>query len=144
MRRLFCAIVIAVLWLDGPIAHAQNVAKVQVTAVISDKVPSFKDQRLVISLAHDFPLQDDRGNKTVDRHINAKFSHEQGTATVVTMILGEKVKLNPGVHYFVTLSVFGPANKVTHVATREDQSTQFPVITFGSPSQLKLTVRPVQ
>jgi hypothetical protein len=143
MMRRFLAISMSTLVLCGSYANAQESAKVQITATIPATVASFTDQRLVISLAHNFPQQDDRGDRTVDRHIDAKFSHEKGKATLVTIHLGEKVKLNPGVQYFVTLSVFTRDSKSTHIAKMNGEEGPFPVLTNGSPSKVTLIVSPV-
>ena len=141
MKSFMLAISALSLFLFGSNAFAQETAKVQVSLTISDKTPSFKDHRLVISLYHDFPLQDDRGNRTVDRHIEAKFSHTKGTPTKLTVTLGEKVKLNPNVQYSVTLSVFTPDSKLTHIGAIDGEAGPFPVLN-GGPSRLTIIVRP--
>jgi hypothetical protein len=144
MKGWFFAIPVCSVLFFSADACAQESAKVQITVTISAQTLSFTDQRLVISLFHDFPLQDDRGNRTVDRHIDAKFSHQKGKATVVTVTLGEKVKRNPGVQYFVDVSVFTKDSKLTHTAEFNGSEGPFPVFNGGSPRKVMLTVRPIR
>ena len=141
MNRWILAIPVGLLMLVGADARAQDSAKVQVTVKSSDKMPSFTNQRLVISLLHNFPKQDDRGNRTVDRYIDAQFSHEKGTPTVFTITLGENVKLNRAIGYFVTLSVFTRDSKLTHIGEINGDEGPFSVLN-GSPGKLTISVRP--
>ena len=142
MKRIAYAYPLASLLLCSSTALAQESARVQVSIKISAKTPSFSGQRLVVSLSHDFPLQDDRGDKTVDRHIDAKFSHQKGQDTVLMVTLGEKVKIDPSVHYMVTVAVFDAASKITHRGVKDGEPGPFYVINKGSPRKLALTVQP--
>ena|ERR1022692_3750010 len=140
MNRLVLAISLCSLLMLGSAVSAQESAKVQVTIKISAKTPSFKDQRLVVMLYHDFPLQDDRGPKTVDKHIDTKFSHEKGKETVVTITLGEKAKLKRDVQYTVNVYVYD-GGKRTHFGELDGEQGPFNVLTNGRPSKLTLVVR---
>lgn len=140
MKRLSFALAIGSLLLSGSHVLAQTTAKVTVTITISKKVPSFTDQRLVVMLYHNFPNQDDRGDKAVDKHIDAKFSHEKGKDTIVTITLGDKAKLNREVQYRVNVSVFDKPGKCTHVGMIEGQPGPFNVVTNGAPSKLTVPV----
>jgi hypothetical protein len=127
----------------GANAVAQDSAQVQITVKISDKTPSFRDQRLVVMLYHDNPLQGDRGDTAVDRLIDRKFFHQQGQETVFKITLGEKARLKPGVQYTVNLTVFDGASNRTHVGEMNGATGPFRVITNGNPRDVTLTVRPV-
>ena len=140
LTLLFSVCSLLVFCLD---VRAQETAKVQISATIPAKVESFTDQRLVIALTHDFPKQRDRGKRTVDRHIDAKFSHEKGKDTVVMITLGEKANLDPGVQYFVTLSIFSRDNKSMYIAKMNGADGPFFVLTNGSPSKVALIVSPL-
>jgi hypothetical protein len=143
MQRLVFVLSIACLVWIGSHASAQESAKVQVTIRIPAATPSFKDQRLVVMLYHNFPTQDDRGDKAVDRHIDAKFSHTKGADTLLTITLGEKAKLKREVQYSVNVSVFTRDSKQTHRGELEGRTGPFSVLTNGAPSKLTLQVRPV-
>ena len=142
MKRLAYAAPLGLLLLCASTAAAQETARVQVNIKISAKTPSFTAQRLVISLSHNFPLQDDRGDRTVDRHIDAKFSHQKGQATVLTVTLGEKVKLDRSVQYMVTVAFFDAASKITHIGEVDREPGPFVAITNGAPRKLTILVRP--
>ena len=142
MLRSPFAIPLGLLLLCSSTATAQESARVQVNIKISAKTPSFSAQRLVISLAHNFPLQDDRGNKTVAQHIDAKFSHQKGKDTVLTVTLGENVKLNPNVEYMVSVAGFDAASKIAHIGEMGSEPGPFAVISNGAPRKLTITVRP--
>ena len=142
MKRILLTIFASSLFLVGSDAGAQESAKVLVTIKISAKTPSFKDQRLVVMQYHNFPTQDDRGDKAVDRHIDAKFSHEQGKDTILTLTLGEKAMLNRRVQYSVNASVYDGGTR-THRGELDGTEAPFNVLTNGCPSKLTLEVRPV-
>ena len=143
MKHLFFTVPICLLWMNCPSAIAQETAKVQISVKISGKVPSFKDQRLVIMLAHDYPQQDDRGDMAVDNYVDAKFSHTMGKETDLVITLGEKKSLNRNVLYFITLAVFTPQSKLTHEGVWNGVDGPVYVLTNGSPSKVTLLVRPV-
>jgi hypothetical protein len=142
MKHLSLALVAGSLLLTGSHAFAQSTAKATVTIIVPKNTPSFSDQRLVVMLTHNFPTQDDRGNRTVDKHIDTKFSHVKGKDTIVTLTLGDKVKLNGEVQYSVNVSVFDKASKCIYVGNIDDQSGPFPVVTNGAPLKLRIVVVP--
>ncbi len=141
MVRLFVAMAAGTTFLLGSSVFAQDSAKVQVTIKISDKTPSFKGQRLVVMLYHDHPNQPDRGKSAVANHIDTKFSHRQGSETVVTVTLGENVKVKPSLNYSVNVAVFNE-DKLTHISERKGARGPFGVLTNGSPAQIAVLIRP--
>jgi hypothetical protein len=143
MKRLFMAATSGLILLLGTDAFAQESAKVEVTVKVPATVASFKDQRLVIYLSHDNPQKgDDARDTPVDRHIDKTFSHKKGQETVLTLTLGEKAKLNRNVQYAVSVTVFDPKSKRTHIGECDGRSLCY-VLTHGSPSRIPLVVRPV-
>ena len=140
MKRL--AFAIPMLLCLASAASAQESAKVQLTLKISPKTASFKDQRLVVMLYHNHPLQDDRGLSAVDRFVDAKFSHQTGKETKLTVTVGEKAKFKSGVHYTLSVTVFDKANKVTHVGEIDGEGGPFTVLTTGSSNKLAIVLRP--
>jgi hypothetical protein len=124
----------------SPLA-AQESPKTEITVRISDATPSFKNQRLVVMLHHTNPLQPDRGPTAVDRHVDAAFSHEQGTETVLTITLGEKAQLKRGVQYFVNVSVFD-GGRITHVTERNGRTGPVDVPAGDGSFKIALSLRP--
>ncbi|MBI1832151.1 MAG: hypothetical protein HYR84_11955 [Planctomycetes bacterium] len=142
MHRLLFTIALCSLLGLGASAAAQESPKVQVTLKIPAKTPSFQNLRLVATLSHNHPAQPDRGKRTVASHVDAKFSHQQGKETVVTIQLGNDVKLNREVQYFVLLNVFDSASKRTHVGEMDGRAGPFGVVTNEQPRALMLILRP--
>ena len=140
MKRLFVSLPLVFFGLSAGAVHAQESAKVQITIKISDKEASFTNQRLVVTLVHDFPLDQDRGPRTVASHVDAQFSHRKGKETVLKITLGDNVKMDPDVQYFVNLSVFTPDSKRTHHGEIDGDNGPFRVITNDSPRALTLSV----
>jgi hypothetical protein len=143
MNRWSLVLAGCVLGLTSPQAFAQETATVQVTLKIAKTTPSFKDLRLVVMLYHDHPLQDDRGLTTVDRYVDAKFAHQQGKDTVLTITVGAKAKLRKDVPYSVNVTVFDKASKLTHFSERDQGRGPFDVLN-GAPSKITVLVRPAQ
>ena len=144
MKHLSFALVVGSVLLSGSNALAQETAKVTITITISEKTPSFSDQRLVVMLYHDNPLEGDRGDTAVDRHIDAKFSHVVGKKTVATLTLGEKAKRKFDVEYSVSVTVFDKASKRTHLGEIDGNPGPFPVLTGGTPNKLAVVVNPAR
>lgn len=125
-------------------ALAQEPARVTINIKVPADTPSFANRRLVITLYHDFPGQDDRGLRTVDRYVDAKFSHQKGKNTLLSVTLGQNAKSNQGVRYSVNAAIFTPQSKQTHFAEFDGRPAPLPVLTFGAPSKLSLVLNPAR
>jgi hypothetical protein len=144
MKSLCFAASTCGLLLAASSTFAQDSAAVKIQLKISPRTPSFSDQRLVVTLYHDVPGQEDRGSRTVDRYVNATFSHQTGQETVVTITLGDRAKLNRDVQYTVNATVFTPQSQPTLVGDLNGQGGPFMVLTNGAPNKLTLQLNPAR
>lgn len=144
MGRIVFAVSLVCLFLARADVVAQESAKVEVTIKISDKTPGFQGNRLVVMLYHDHPNQQDRGLTGVANHVDRKFSHQLGRETLVTITLGDEVKIKPGVQYSVDVTVFDEDSKVTHVSEVNGLRGAFNVLTNGASNKVAVLLKPAQ